>query len=69
MPASLREVEGLAYLTTVLAYPNLEAKFILHTDASGEGSGAVLEQEQDGKLHPVAYTSRTQMKKVRKTME
>ncbi len=46
-------------LTPVLAYPNLANRFVLHTDASGEGLGAVLEQEGDGQLHPVAYTSRS----------
>ena len=42
----------------VLAYPVLA--FVLHTDASGVGLWAVLEQEQeDGKLHPVSHASRT----------
>ena len=44
----------------VLAYPNFGKPFVLHTDASGEGLGAVLEQEQDdNRLHPVAYASRS----------
>ena len=43
----------------VLAYPNFEADFVLETDASIEGVGGVLVQTQDdGKLHPVAYASR-----------
>ena len=44
----------------VLAYPNFDRRFVLHTDASSHGLGAVLEQEQDdGLFHPIAYASRT----------
>ena len=43
----------------VLAYPDFGRDFILETDASINGLGAVLSQTQeDGKVHPVAYASR-----------
>lgn len=42
----------------MLVYPTFERDFVLETDASVAGLGAVLSQVQpDGKLHPVAYTS------------
>ena len=51
----------------VLAYPNFDRTFVVHTDASGDGLGAVIEQEQeDGMLHPLAYASRTLTKHERK---
>lgn len=44
----------------VMAFPNYEKPFILHTDASSEGLGAVLYQKQeDGNLRVVAYGSRS----------
>ena len=43
----------------VLAYPDFELPFVLHTDASQQGLGAVLYQRQDGKLRVIAYGSRT----------
>ena len=44
----------------LLAYPNFSIDFTLETDASKFGLGAILSQYQDDqKLHPVAYGSRS----------
>ena len=42
----------------VLAYANFSKPFIVHTDASTEGLGAVLYQEHDGIEKVIAYASR-----------
>ena len=43
----------------VLAFADFEKPFLLETNASSCGLGAVLSQKQDdGKFHPVAYASR-----------
>ena len=44
----------------ILAYPSFDRTFILTTDASDFGIGAILQQVDDaGRLHPVAFYSRT----------
>ena len=43
----------------MLAFADLKKPFLLETDASKYGLGTVLQQvQEDGRYHPVAYTSR-----------
>lgn len=56
-----KSFEGLkTRLTTapVLAYANFSLPFILEIDASFGGLGAVLSQEHEGRVRPIAYASR-----------
>ena len=42
----------------ILAFPDFDKPFLLETDTSGKGLGAVLSQKQaDGWYHPIAYAS------------
>ena len=51
----------LTYLTEplILAYPDYDLPFILHTDGSGAGLGCGLFQIQDGSIRVIGYGSRT----------
>ena len=42
----------------VLYLPDMKKDFILSTDASDRGIGATLMQEDNGRLHPIAFASR-----------
>ena len=48
----------LCYSAPTLAFADYKRPFILHTDASGLGLGAVLYQQVDGNMHLVAFASR-----------
>ena len=50
----------------ILAFPRLDLSFILDTDASGDGIGAVLSQIQDNLERVIGYFSRTLSKAEKK---
>ena len=52
-------LKSLCYKAPILAYPNYKLPFILHTDSSLEGLGAVLYQVQKGVKRVIAYASRS----------
>ena len=60
-PVCQRAFEHLKELLTaaaVLAFPDFSREFMLETDASGAGLGAVLAQKQEeGLVRPIAYAS------------
>ena len=61
LQARVDDVINILQSPAIMAFPDFEAPFILHTDASGTGLGAVLYQKQgDSKVNRViSYASRT----------
>ena len=55
---ALERVQTVLSKEPVLRLPQLDQPFVLRTDASSTGLGAVLLQRADDKLHPVSYASR-----------
>ena len=56
---AFRQLKYSLMTAPVLAYPQMGGQFILDTDASNTGIGAVLSQVQDGEEKVVGYASKT----------
>ena len=62
LPPEAREafdrLKAVCLQAPILAFPDFGKPFLLETDASSKGLGAVLSQKQsDGRYHPIAYAS------------
>ena len=55
---ALQEIQDILSRKPVLLLPRLDLPFVLQTDASSTGLGAVLLQEFEDSLHPVCFASR-----------
>ena len=56
---AFEHLKAMCVSTPILAYPDYQLPFTLHTDSSTDGLGAMLYQKQDGKLRVIAYASRS----------
>ena len=56
---AFEHLKAMCVSTPILAYPNYQLPFTLHTDSSTDGLGAVLYQKQDSKMRVIAYASRS----------
>ena len=56
---AFEDLKTMCVSTPILAYPDYQLPFTLHTDSSTDGLGAVLYQKQNGKLRVIAYASRS----------
>ena len=65
---SFQELKHLLTVTPVLGYPTMEDPFVLDTDASLNGVGAVLSQVQNGQERVLSYYSQHLSRAERKTV-
>ncbi len=65
---SFEELKRMLTCAPVLAFADFTKPFVLEVDASHQGLGAILSQENQGKLKPVAFASRS-LRRSEKNME
>ena len=56
--AAYQQILKIVQQNNILSFPDFSKPFILETDASGIGLGAVLLQEQGGKVRPIQFASK-----------
>lgn len=56
---SFKALNGKLVKAPILAYADFSLSFILEVEASYKGLGTVHSQEQEGKIKPIAYASRS----------
>ena len=56
--AAFRRLISLAVAQPILVLPDPNLPYVVHTDASGFATGAVLQQDQGNGLQPIAYMSK-----------
>lgn len=57
---TFNKLKSLLIAAPLLTFPRFDEPFLLETDASGAGLGAVLAQTQaDGTVRPIAYAGRS----------
>ena len=59
LQAIVEEVVEYLKSPSVIAYPDFDKPFVVHTDASQEGLGAALYQVQDEEMRIISLASRT----------
>ena len=58
MQEAVRTLKDKIQPTPMLVFPNIDKAFLLETNASKEGLGAMLSQKQDdGHYHPITFGS------------
>jgi len=57
--AAVDAIKKAVTTAPVLVHPDLNQPFTVEADASAVGYGAIISQEREGKLHPIAFISRS----------
>ena len=62
MQESFEQLKSLLSKAPILVFPNFEKEFIIETDASLSGLGALAQKQDNRNIAPIAYASRNLQK-------